>query len=45
VHTTHQNVTATLSYPPRYLIFFEFFARERAILVKILDMFEVFASW
>jgi len=36
-------VTATLSYPPSYLIL-SHLAREGAIFVKILDIFD-FASW
>jgi len=46
VHTTQldQNVTATLSYPPIYLIL-SLLAREGAIFVKIFRYFYILASW
>jgi len=40
-----QNVTVTLSYPPSYLILSNTSIEKELFLVKILDIFEFFASW
>jgi len=39
----HQNVNATLSYPPSYLILLHFSSKIKAILVKILDILNLFS--